>query len=104
MLPAPNLRNRALPVRALACSKSVFCSADSALRRIASRSISYDFIYVGAGCSPADADFFAQFLSSEDGAMIAPVAPGPNLRSHLCHYTRTKQENFLAVMFAGWKR
>jgi hypothetical protein len=86
--------------------KKSFCSTDSAPRRIASRSISYDFIYVGAGCSPGNADFFAEFLSSEDGAMIAPVASaaGANLRSHLCHYTRTKQENFLAVMFAGWKR
>ena len=70
--------------------KQSFCSDDSAFRSIASRSFSYDFIHVGAGCSPENADFFAEFLSSEDGAMIAPVASaaGANLCSHLCHKPR----------------
>lgn len=85
------------------------CSLSLFIHR-ASCSVSYDFIYVGAGCSPQDAQFFAQFLSVDSGVLIAPVAQaqGANLRSHLCLYACRKsvivKEELLAVMFQGLKQ
>jgi hypothetical protein len=65
----------------------------------------YDFVYVGAGCNPEDAEFFAQFLSTKGGVLIAPVTSAQGV-SHLCLYTRkkncTEPEDFLPVKFAGW--
>ena len=52
-----------------------------------------------------EADFFAQFLSTKGGVLIAPVTSAQGA-SHLCLYTRkkscTEQEDFLPVKFAGW--
>ncbi len=67
-------------------------------------SIKYDFVYVGAGCNTEEAEFFAKFLSTKGGVLIAPVTSAQGA-SHLSIYTRkkscTEQEDFLPVKFAG---
>ena len=71
-------------------------------------SVRYDRIYVGAGCSTDEAQFFARFLTI-GGQLIAPVENEYGA-SFLRMYRRTasrqnpfETNDLLGVRFAGWR-